>query len=386
MRNPKYLILAIGVALLIILAACSPKTQPSPAAPSVPSSPQTVPTTTQPAPASVTPEQAAWNKVIEAAKKERMLTVYSYNFVGDIGIAANRAFKQKYGITIEFVTGRGAEFLERVKTEKRTGNVVADVAEGSSLHIENMKKEGLTLNVANALPVLREKDVWIADIFAMDPQDKQHYIFNFITYTPYINNQVIKPEEEPKVWQDILDPKWKGKMMVTDPTLSGGPYQFFVPLMREKIIDEEFLKNIYQQDIRFAASAPDEGGILSRKERVISIRGVDIVYSRFVAEGAPIKAIALSDSAVVSTVTATVYGSAPHPNAARLFVNWLLSPEGQTIYCKGASMPSVRKDVPNFLPKNAQISPKRLIFMTSEDNDQATKLFRERWLNKLWGR
>lgn len=366
----------LAMVALLVLSACAPAAAPAPS-----------PSPAQPAPApkALSAEEAAWVGVVEAAKKEGKLTTYSFNLVGDIGISVSRAFQERYGIKVDIVTGRGAEFLERVKTEKRMGKLVADMTDGSALHLKNMKKEGLTLNITKDLPVLREKDVWVADIFGLDPQDRHLLTFNFSIYTPYVNTKFVKPGEEPKVWKDYLDPKWKGKMVLTDHLISGGPYQYFVPALREKVIDEEFLKALNKQDVKFSTALPDEGGTLSRGERVISIRGVDIVYARFIAEGAPIKAIALEDGTILSSVTLSAYDGAPHSNAAKVFINWFLSQEGQTVYGKAATVASVRKDVANFLPKDAQVIPKRPILLTAEDNELATKLFRERWLAKLWG-
>ena len=383
MKRSTVLLVAVVVALLA-LVSCAPKGTPptfsTPAPVIIP-----VPQTSQP-PKAVTPEEAAWAKVVEAAKKEGTLTTYSYNFVGDVGINMTRAFKERYGITLEIVTGRGAEFGERLKTEKRIGQMVADMTDGSALFVENMKVEGLTTSLAGELPVLREKDAFFADIFGVDPEYKHLIAFNFSTFTPWINTNLVKPGEEPKVWQDYLLPRWKGKMLLTDPMVSAGPYQYFIPPMREKVIDEEFLKALNKQDIRFTNSMPDEAGLLARGERALSIRGVDIVFARFATEGAPIKAIALNDGTVLSTVTTAAFKGTPHPNAAKVFINWFLSSEGQTVYGKAATVASVRKDVPNFLPVAARVTPARPILLTNEDNEKGAKLFREHYLEKLWGR
>lgn len=380
-RGMVYLVAAGFV--MSLLAGCAPGVQPAPA-PQQPA-PQAAPVAPAPA-ASMTAEDAAWAKVVEAAKKEGKLTIYSYNFVGDIGLAMSEGFKNKYGIPVDIVTGRGAEFLERLKTEKRVGQVVGDMTDGSALHLKNMKLEGLTVSVADELPVLREKGVWVADIFGIDPQDKHVAAFNFSVYTPWINTNLVKPGEEPKVWKDYLDPKWKGKMVLTDLLVSGGAYQYFIPALREKVIDEAFLKALTTQDVRFSNALPDEGGILARGERALSIRGVDVVFARFAAEGAPIKAIALKDGTILSAVTTAALKGSAHPNAAKVFMNWFLSQEGQTVYGKAASLASVRKDVTNFLPQAARVTPERPIILTNDYNEEATQLFREKWLSKLWGK
>ena len=69
--------------------------------------------------------------------------MYSFNLVGDVGVSVTKAFKERYGITLDLITGRGAEFVERLKTERRMGRVVADAADGSALHLVIMKNEAL---------------------------------------------------------------------------------------------------------------------------------------------------------------------------------------------------------------------------------------------------
>ncbi|MDO8636980.1 MAG: extracellular solute-binding protein [Dehalococcoidia bacterium] len=371
-------ILSTVFILIALVTACGTGATPAPAP-----TPTTVAPANQVAPKPAL-EDPAWDMIVQAAKKEGMLTHYSYNLVGDAGIAMQRAFEAKYGIKLEIITGRGAEFLERVKVETRIGQRVADTTEGSALHVKNMKLEGLTLNVTSDLPVLLEKDVWIADIYGIDPKDKHILAFNFSVYTPYINTKIIKPGEEPKVWRDFLDPKWKSKIVATDPLVSGGLYQLFLPLMREKLIDDKYLADLGKQDMRFSAALPDEAGILARGERPLSLRGVDIVYARFIQEGAPIKAISMKDGTVLSVVTIAAFKGAPHPNASKVFINWFLSAEGQDVYSKVASVAPIRKDVKNYLPENGRVNPERPVLLTNEDNEEATRYFRERYLEKLW--
>jgi len=369
--------------LLLLLAACTP----APAPPATPTSaaplPTSIPTANIP---SLSPQDAAWAKVVEAAKKEGKLTGYSFNFTGDIGVNISRAFKERYGIQVDIITGRGAEFIQRLQTEKRTGQILADVSDNNGVNAGIMKQEGLTVGIAGELPVLQDNNIWIADIYGIDPQDKHIITFNFNTYSLYVNTNIIKPGEEPKVWKDLLDPKWKGKMMAVNPTTSAGLLNLFLPVLREKVIDEEFLKALYKQDLRFSSATPEEAGMLARGERPVSLSGISVVYSQFVSQGAPIRAAELSDGTSMAPVVVVAFKEAPHPNAARVFINWLMSPEGQTIWGKGASVASVRKDVTNFLAPAAQFIPKRPMILTKEDNLEATKLFQQQWLNKLWGR
>lgn len=375
----------ISISFLLLATSCTPGATPVPTV--VSATPQPI-TTVAPASnlPSPTSQDVAWQQIVEAAKKEGKLTIYSGNFTGDIGIALSRGFKERYSIQVDIISGRGTEFIQRLQTEKRMGSILADVEDTSGTNAKIMKQLGLTKSIAQELPVLREKDVWAADIYGLDPQDKHAIAFNFSTYSPFVNNNLVKVGEEPKVWKDLLDPRWKSKMMAINPTSSAGLINTFIPLMREKVIDEQYLKSLYAQDMQFTVSAPDEAARLSRGERPLSVADINISFAKFVAEGAPIRAIEMNDGMVMSPLPIVAFDGGPHPNAGKVFINWLLSPEGQTVWNKANGAPGVRKDVSNFLPKGAQTNPKRPIMQTNEDADEAGKLFQQQWLNKLWGR
>jgi len=300
-------------------------------------------------------------------------------------LAISRAFNERYGIHVDIITGKGAEFIQRLLTEKRIGGIVGDVIDNNPANVKLLKGEGLTTGIADELPVLRDKNIWVADILGLDPQDKHLLGFNFSTYGPWINTNLVKPGDEPKDWKDYLDPRWKGKMLATNPTTSAGLLNIFIPLLREKAIDEDYIKALYKQDIRFSSNYPDDAAMLSRGERSITFSATDSVYAQFIAQGAPIKSIERDNTVLTLTVVAAISG-APHPNAARLFANWFLSPEGQTVWAKAASVGSVRKDVTDFRPEAARIKVRNPIITTNEDTDLAAKLFQQQWLNKLWGR
>lgn len=373
----------LGIFVLLIVAACTPKSAPATAPTQAAPSPLSTPTSNLPP---LTSQDLAWQKIIEAAKKEGKVNAYSFNWIGDTGIAISKAFKEKYGISLEVVTGRGAEFLERIKTEKRMGQIVADVTEGSSLHIHNMKLEGLLTSMVNEVPVFREKDVWYVDVTAIDPKEKANLVWRILEYAPYINTKLVKPEETPRVWKDLLDPKWKGKMSLTEPNISAGPYENIVVLMDNKVWDEDYIKALYRQNLRFPLALPDETLALARGDTQLIVRGTDASTGRFALEGAPIQAIDMKDGMVVSTASVAAIAGGPNPNATRLFLNWIFGPEGISVAGKLQGNKMVRKDVPDFRPKAVQANVTRPLVESIEQLDKATKMFREKWFDKVVGR
>ncbi|MEK7354506.1 MAG: extracellular solute-binding protein, partial [Chloroflexota bacterium] len=319
--------------LTVGIVACAPQSAPATSVPTPAASASvSVPASNLPP---LTSQDAAWAKVIEAAKKEGKVSIYSYNLVGDIGLTVAKAFKDRFGITVDIITGRGAEILERVKTEKRLDKLTADIHDGTPVFAIAMKTEGLTVGLADQLPVFRETGVWRASVFGIDTTDKHVAAMTLQYRGPWINTREVMPKDVPEAWRELLKPQWKGKMMLTDPTTSGGPQQVFVPMIREKIIDDNYLIALYQQDLLFSSSSQDEGRMLARGERAISILASSATYFRYVAEGAPIKAIDMKDGVVLVLGPGMVaFNGGPHPNATKLFFNWFFSSDGQAVWTK----------------------------------------------------
>lgn len=377
-----WLYLVVLAALLTTLGACKPS---APAPTPTSNIPLPISQPVSPTTASAAPADAEWEKVVAAARKEGSVTLYSFNFIGEVGLGLSRAFQEKYGVKVDIVTGRGAEFLERLKTERRMGKIVADFTEGSSVNVMNIKVEGLTLSGMDGLPALKELEAFRVSPFNLDPADKQVAGYNISVHAPYVNVNMVKPGDEPKRWRDLLDPKWKGKMMLSDPKLSTNAYLLFVPLLREKVVDEEYLKALYKQDLQWTVGTVDELGKIGKGQIPLSVRISDTVAAPFALEGAPIQAIDMEDGITVGfTVVAMLNG--PHPNASKLFTNWLFTREGQNLRGKLSGASSFRKDTEDFRPKGTALTPKRPIVTTNEDTDNAARLFREKWLDKLWGR
>ena len=378
-----YALFAVVVLFAALFAACAPQATPAPSIPQSSPAPVSVFNTNLPPPIA---EDAAWVKVVAAAKKEGKVNAYSYSWLGDIGLAISKAFKEKYGISVEITTGRGAEFAERFKTEKRMGQQVADITEGGTVSINTMKPEGVLTSVTDDLPALKEKGIWLVDPTAMDTQDKANLAWRLIVYTPYINTKLVKTEEVPQSWRDLLLPRWKGKMSFGEPNVGATTYSVIVVLMDHKVWDEDYIRALYRQELHFVVSPPDELLMLARGENNVVAVVADSVASRFAQEGAPIRAIDMKDGVVLSTASVAAIAKGPNPNAARVFLNWIFSREGQTIAGELMGSKMVRKDVPDIRPQAVQTPMNKPLVLTVEHMEKATQLFREKWFNKVVGR
>lgn len=370
--------------LLVVFSSCAvnaPLTQ-------APSTATTQPSTTIKAPAAptVSPDEAAWQKVVSEAKKEGTVTAYSFNWVGDVGLTVKKTFEDKYGIKLEILTGRGAEFEERVKTERRMNQMLGDMTEGSVGSLQSMKMSGLVTSVAADLPALQEKDVWLVQPTYMDPVEKLNLGWRQTIDSPWINTNLVKPGEEPRSWKDLLDPKWKGKISLRDPRLNPAISSEFVALLDKKIWDEDYMRALHKQGLLYAISTMDEARQLGAGQIHISAIFAGATGGPFAEQGAPIKAISMNQGDAVSFGALAAIAKGPHPNATRVLINWMFSKEGQMVLGKAQANLMARKDVPDYRPPAARTQMINPIIITPAYLDEGTKRYQEKWYDKVVGR
>ncbi len=331
------------------------------------------------------PDDEAWAKVIQEAKREGQVLIYSFSFAGDVGLVVSRAFREKFGIKAEIVAGTSPVMLERIRSEYRAKQFTTDVADMSPARILSLKDDKLSLSIKD-LPALRDKAGWYTHPLDMDPEG---YTLNYspTVSTPYINTTLVKPGEEPQSWLDLLQPRWKGKVMVGDPGVYVGTTYIYYGLVRKsKRLNEDYFRQLGGQISKFVpGSARDQALVLVRGEGSINISVSTAGSASLLAEGAPIRAISLKEGwGSNPAVALAMLSNAPHPNAARLFLNWFLSAEGMKVFAQSASQITYRRDVPDFLPNAARVDPSTAINLDLKDLDESNTLYNAGYLTKLW--
>jgi iron(III) transport system substrate-binding protein len=269
--------------------------------------------------------QAEWDKVIEAAKKEGKVVVYSGYVSPDTHNAINAEFKKKYGIQVDVLTARGGELRERVRMEQQTGRFLADVYHMAiavtSLSIstdKTMQPHGGLPNSANLTPEM-----------AARATDMMIPIFT-INYGILYNAQMVKNEDLPKSWHDLLDPKWRGKIMMDDPRASGGGRVFFH--MTYDKFGRGFHEKLAAQNPTFVRDYNEASRRVARGEYPIYL---PFIYGAFEKIRAlPVKYIVPEEGSTYGSYGVSIMTRPPNPNAARLLANFYLGEEAQAIYAK----------------------------------------------------
>ena len=364
--------------LVLSLVACAAPV----ASPSAPPPTQPKPVEQVAAAPKLSDADKAWQGVVSAARKEGKATLYSYSMIGDVGLAVSQPFSKKYGISIDIITGRGAQMAERIKTEQTTKSMTADLMDANPTQLMYLKDLGSTVS-SKDLPEIQDRNLWLVDPLVAD-KDGHILEHTLLTHTVFVNTKLVPASEEPKTIAELAGPKWKGKLIAMDPTFSSGTYILLGTLLRLKYIDEATVRAIGRNDLKLAVNAQTSAAEVARGERALELGNAIISYAPMMNEGAPVKAIAMQEGTIASGNAIAMIKGGPHPNAARVFLNWLMSQEGQTVYIKAQALSSPRKDVADFRPLAAQVKPSRLIALTEDDEKANAQLFRDQVLVKLW--
>ena len=373
----------LAIILLLIIVACAPKSAPAPLPTPLMPTPTTSTIGTTSSPTPPTSQDAAWAKVVAEAKKEGKVTLYTWAFVGDIGQEVFRAFEANSGIKVEAITGVGSVLVERIKSEQAAKRNIADTLDTSIAIVGTAMNMGL-LDSLTDLPILQQKDVW-----AYNPRlDPEGIIIGAAPgiLTSFVNTSLVKAGEEPKSYRDLLNPKWKGGKIGIPSPVTAPAVNYVYVFRKEYGLDDDYFRQLTKQEPKIFPTIRDAEAAVARGETHLIMATSDAGLAPYVKEGAPIKAIEMEGGIVGNIVPGiSLVKRAPHPNAARVFVNWLLSAEGQRVYAQAKVGFSMRKDVPDFSVPALKIQPKKINPMSLEVLLAASKLQNDRVVAKLLG-
>jgi iron(III) transport system substrate-binding protein len=274
-----------------------------------------------------------WEQTLAAAKKEGQVNVYIYRYEGLL-----QDFKRDFpGINVVAVSGRGNELTNRLMAERRAGKYIADVYSGGTNSLYNTLYKGKALDPLKPLLVLPEvtdlSKWWGKEHRYADAEGK--YIFSYIgspsnSQLAY-NTKQVNPKEFNSYW-DVTNPKWKGKIVSLDPrdTGLGATMQFFY---YSPEIGPEFLRKFFGgMENTYAKNFRQMTDWLAQGKFAICMGCKDSARAK--NQGLPVEDFDTNNWKEGSSFSAgggslSFMNQAPHPNAAKVFINWFLSRKGQ---------------------------------------------------------
>ncbi len=310
--------------------------------------------------------QTKWNTVVANAKKEGQLNVYATAMMGaELRAAMAKTFKDQYGLDLNITPFSGSNLVVKVQEEQRAGLNIADVfCAGTTTFLLSMKPVNLLgpIEPLLILPEVTSPKVWEGgQLFTFDKKD--HAMINMlrvINRSVVYNTDLVKPEEFDS-YKDFLKPRFKGKLTMPDPTQSG-PGGWFANHLCDIFGFEEGIRLlrdlIVKQDMVIQTDGRLHMETVARGKYAVGLGGGTQYIADFLALGAhiAIKVPKEGDGGGTSFGGLAVAVKPPHPNATALFVNWLLTREGQSLFAKYTGNPSRRLDAstegvnPIFMP------------------------------------
>jgi iron(III) transport system substrate-binding protein len=289
-----------------------------------------------------------WDKIVEAAKKEGKV-VASIPPSPELRKLMEIAFTRRYGIATEFVPARGGAIIQRMVSEAKTGVQYFDLHIGGTESIvTGMLPENIldTVEPYFLLAEVKDPKQWWGGHIWID--NAKRYIYNFVAYQTvslWANPNEYKPAEF-KSFDDLLSPKLQGKIGISDPRTPGSGSSMWSYM--NYIKGEEYLKKFVGQklfvtrDLRLLADNLAKGKIA-----VTSGIGYSEFYP-FIKANLPVVPLSVPKEGLYVSGGyghLTILKNPPHPNATRVFVNWLLGRDGQEIFSRGMGVGSRRLDI-----------------------------------------
>ena len=291
-----------------------------------------------------------WERVQQDAKKEGAIVV-GIPARAELRKQIEAVFKPKFAIDMDLSTARGPQNASRIAAEYAAGVKNFDVFIGGSGTFESLVAGGMVepLDALMLLPEVKEAKQWWGGHIWEDNLSGNRHLYSFIaeagTGGLWFNTEAAKPNEL-RSFDDLLNPKWKGKIGFLDPRTPGSGQSVWSYLWDKK--GEPFLRKLLQQDLFVSRDQRQLGDALAKGKVAVALGVSFYTLEGFIVANLPVKELPTPKEGLPSSNGSGVIGvvkNAPHPNAARLFVNWLLSKEGQELYVKAMHQSTRRLDV-----------------------------------------
>lgn len=258
--------------------------------------------------------------MIEAAKKEGKVIWYTSLAIPSSTAFAHFFMKKYPGIEVEVHRTGSQRVLQRVMQEATAGIKNVDVIHTSDAgHFVLLKEKGLVMKY---VPKSSEP-------FPAGFKDSGGFFYGLRATLSVIayNPKIVTDKEAPKTWKDLLNAKWRGKEVTAHPGYSGIIMTHVLALVKQ--YGWEYFQELAKNKVHITQSANDPAGVVASGERPIGVNGAEYFYYKTLKQGNPIKLVYPKEGVPLVVSPTAIAAAAPHPNASKLFTEFILTKESQ---------------------------------------------------------
>ena len=260
--------------------------------------------------------------MIQAARKEGTVLWYT-SLALPSSTAIAHAFKTKYtGIDVEVHRTGSERVLQRVMQEAAVGIKNADLIHTSDAgHFELLKGKGM---------LLKHTPQGVSN-FPEGFKDKSGFYYGMRATLSVIahNPKIVSERDAPRTWKDLLNPKWSGRAVTAHPGYSGIIVTHVLALVN--VYGWDYFRDLAKNKLHIVQSANDPAGIVASGERPVGVNGAEYFYYKTLKQGNPIKIIYPKEGVPLVVSPVAIAKDAPHPNAAKLFMEFIFAKESQQL-------------------------------------------------------
>jgi iron(III) transport system substrate-binding protein len=304
-------------------------------------------------------------QILAAARREGQLVIYNGSNFRVVKMIAGE-FEKAYGLPVDVLDGRALEIRERIRVEQATGRNVGDMNYAGNSSLESQLSDGF---------LQAHEDLPNGKLIEAPLQDNGTIVPTAVgTLGILINSGLVSAEAAPKSWLDLIDQRWRGKLLIDDPRGAGAGGTWFEVMLNK--ISPDYHKKLAVQKPFISREQAESYRRIARGEYPIYAPFNVSDYAGL--RGLPIRVVIPQEGVPYVPFGIAILKNAPHPNAARLFLNYVLAPPAQIMLAAEGFRPATggaTGDLPSDL---ASFAKARLLGRTTPGRlDEMVKLATE---------